>query len=89
MKSILFKPIYRAIVFVCSVAALATVPGLFALPALTQATQSPAEPQPERPDHPRTPRAGDPTTTPAPAPSVSPETKALRAKLDAFKLDLD
>jgi small-conductance mechanosensitive channel len=48
-----------------------------------------AQGQTEQPDQPRIPRAGDPTTTPAPAPPLSPETKALRSKLDAFKLDLD
>ncbi|HKG77311.1 MAG TPA: DUF3772 domain-containing protein, partial [Beijerinckiaceae bacterium] len=64
-------------------------PGRLAPPALAQATQAPAEPQTERPDPPRAPRAGDPTTTPAPAPPLLPETKALRSKLDASKLDLD
>src|SRR5215207_9316347 len=67
--------------------------GPLATPALAQAVLAQTEPapvqlQPEKPDHPR-PRAGDPTTTPAPVPPLSPETKALRSKLDAFKLDLD
>src|SRR5829696_8047630 len=88
MRSILLKPVYRAIVFACCIAALAA-PGRLAPLALAQAAQGLAEPQPERPDPPRAPRAGDPTTTPAPAPPLSPETRALRSDLDASKLDLD
>jgi predicted component of type VI protein secretion system len=93
MMSTLLKPLCGTFVIACGALVLIVGAGPLATPALAQAVlaqtePAPVQPQPEKPDHPR-PRAGDPTTTPVPAPSVSPETKALRAKLDAFKLDLD
>ena len=78
-----------AFVIACGALVLITAAGPLATPALAQAAQVPAQGQTEQPDQPRTPHAGDPTTTPAPPPPLSPETKALRSKLDASKLDLD
>ena len=93
MMSTLLKPLPGAFVIACGALVLIAGVGPLATPALAQAVLAQTEPapvqlQPEKPDHPR-PRAGDPTTTPAPVPPLSPETKALRSKLDAFKLDLD
>src|SRR5215207_11274684 len=88
MMSIL-KHLCGAFVIACGALVLITDTGPLATPALAQAAHVLAEPQPERPDPPRAPRAGDPTTTPAPAPPLLPETKALRSKLDASKLDLE
>src|SRR5215212_8491383 len=86
------KPLCTAVI-ACGALGLIAGAGPLVTPALAQAAlaqtePAPLQPQPERPDHPR-PRAGDPTTTPAPAPPLSPETKALRSKLDASKLDLE
>jgi len=88
MMSTLLKPLCGALVIACGAFVLITAAGPLATPALAQAAlaqtdPAPLQPQPERPDHPR-PRAGDPTTTPAPPPPLSPETRALRSKLDAF-----
>jgi hypothetical protein len=93
MMSTLLKPLCGALVVACGALVLITDAGPLATPALAQATlaqtePAPTQPQPEKPNHPR-PRVGDPTTTPAPPPPLSPETKTLRSKLDAFKLDLD
>src|SRR5215218_6943563 len=93
MMSTLLKPLCWAFVIACGALVLIAGTGPLPTPALAQAAlaqtePAPVQPQPEKPDHPR-PRAGDPTTTPAPPPPLSPETRALRSKLDAFKLDLD
>src|SRR5215217_7342927 len=93
MMSTLLKPLCGAFVIACGALVLIAGAGPLATPALAQAVlaqtePAPVQPPPEKPDHPR-PRAGDPTTTPAPPPPLSPETKALRSKLDAFRLDLD
>src|SRR5215207_1499339 len=88
MMSIL-KHLCGAFVIACGALVLITDAGPLATPALAQAAHVLAQGQPEQPDQPRTPHAGDPTTTPAPAPPLSPETKALRSKLDASKLDLE
>ena len=89
MISTLLKPLRAAFIITCG--ALVLIAGIASgpRPALAQTAQVLAQGQTEQPDQPRIPRAGDPTTTPAPAPPLSPETKALRSKLDAFKLDLD
>jgi potassium efflux system protein len=89
MMSTLLKRLRGAFVIACGALVLITAAGPLATPALAQAAHVPAQGQPEQPDQPRRPHAGDPTTTPAPPPPLSPETKALRAKLDASKLDLD
>src|SRR3954464_431289 len=89
MMSSLLKRLRGAFVIACGAFVLITAAGPLATPALAQAAHVPAQGQPEQPDQPRRPHAGDPTTTPAPPPPLSPETKALRSKLDAFKLDLD
>src|SRR3954454_25052921 len=89
MMSTLLKRLRGAFVIACGALVLITAAGPLATPALAQAAHIPAQGQPEQPDQPRRPHAGDPTTTPAPPPPLSPETKALRAKLDAVKLDLD
>ena len=80
-----------AAAFIITCGALVLIAGISSgpRPALAQTAQVLAQGQTEQPDQPRIPRAGDPTTTPAPAPPLSPELKALRSKLDAFKLDLD
>src|SRR4051812_38312889 len=89
MMSTLLKRLRGAFVIACCALVLITAAGPLATPAHAQAAHIPAQGQPEQPDQPRRPHAGDPTTTPAPPPPLSPETKALRAKLDASKLDLD
>src|SRR5215212_9493795 len=93
MMSTLLKPLCGAFVIACGALVLIAGADPLATPALAQAAlaqtePAPVQPQPEKPDHPR-PRAGDPTTTPAPPPPLSPETRALRSKLEASKLDLD
>ena len=88
MTSTFLKPLRRAFIIVCGALVLSAGTGPLAPSALAQTEPAPVQPQPEKPDHPR-PRAGDPTTTPAAAPPLSPETKALRSKLEAFRLDLD
>src|SRR3954465_8783670 len=89
MMSSLLKRLRGAFVIACGALVLITDAGPLATPALAQAAQVLAQGQTEQPDQPRRPHAGDPTTTPAPPPPLSPETKALRSKLDASKLDLD
>src|SRR3954465_4020711 len=89
MMSSLLKRLRGAFVIACGALVLITDAGPLATPALAQAAQVLAQGQTEQPDQPRRPHAGDPTTTPAPPPPLSPETRALRAKLDASKLDLD
>src|SRR3954449_947930 len=89
MMSALLKRLRGAFVIACGALVLITDAGPLATPALAQAAQVLAQGQTEQPDQPRRPHAGDPTTTPAPPPTLSPETRALRAKLDASKLDLD
>src|SRR4051795_258085 len=89
MMSTLLKRLRGAFVIACGALVLITAAGPLATPAHAQAAHVPAQGQPEQPDQPRRPHAGDPTTTPAPPPPLSPETGALRAKLDASKLDLD
>src|SRR3954467_8847932 len=89
MMSTLLKRLRGAFVIACGALVLITAADPLPTPALAQAAQVLAQGQPEQPDQPRQPHAGDPTTTPAPLPPLSPETKALRAKLDASKLDLD
>src|SRR3954471_2085903 len=89
MMSTLLKRLRGAVVIAYGALVLITAAGPLATPALAQAAHVPAQGQPEQPDQPRRPHAGDPTTTPAPPPPLSPETRALRSKLDASKLDLD
>src|SRR3954465_563200 len=89
MMSTLLKGLRGAFVIASGALVLITDAGPLATPALAQAAQVLAQGQTEQPDQPRRPHAGDPTTTPAPPPPLSPETKALRSKLDASKLDLD
>jgi len=86
MMSTLLKPLHAAFVIACVALVLIAGAGPLATPALAQVAQVPAQGQP---DQPRMPHAGDLTTTPAPPPPLSPETRALRSKLDASKLDLD
>jgi potassium-dependent mechanosensitive channel len=87
MMSTLFEPLRVAFIVAWGVLVLSAGGGSLATPALAQAAQVPA--QAEQPDQPRTPHAGEPTATPAPPPPLSPGTRALRSKLDGFKLDLD
>src|SRR5215203_507981 len=89
MISTLLKRLRGAFVIACGALVLITDAGPLATPALAQAAHVLAQGQTEQPDQPRTPHARDPTTTPAPPPPLSPETRALRSKLDASKLDLD
>src|SRR5215210_61899 len=89
MISTLLKRLRGAFVIACGALVLITDAGPLATPALAQAAQVLAQDQTEQPDQPRTPHARDPTTTPAPPPPLSPETRALRSKLDASKLDLE
>ena len=91
--STLLKPLCGALIIACGALVLTTDTSPLVTPALAQAAlaqtePAPLQPQPEKLDHPR-PRAGDPTTTPAPPPPLSPEISAQRSKLDASKLDLD
>src|SRR4051812_14302783 len=88
MMSTFTKPLRRALIIICGALVPMAGTGPLAQPALAQTEPAPVQPHPEKPDHPRH-RAGEPTTTPAAAPPLSPETKALRSKLDAYKLDLD
>src|SRR3954467_13955273 len=83
----LLQPLRGAFIIAWAALVLSAAAGPLAPPALAQAAQVPG--QTEHPDQPRTPHAGEPTTTPAAPPPLSPETKALRSKLDGFKLDLD
>src|SRR4051794_23670470 len=89
MMTTLLKRLRGAFVIAYGALVLITAAGPLATPAHAQAAHVPAQGQPEQPDQPRRPHAGDPTTTPAPPPPLSPETTALRSKLDASKLDLD
>src|SRR4051794_6774179 len=88
MMSTFTKPLRRAFIIICG--ALVPIAGIgpLAPTALAQTEPAPVQTQPEKPDPP-SPRAGAPPTPPAAAPPLSPETKALRSKLDAFRLDLD
>ena len=84
MKPISLARLVRAIAAACAVLWVPPEGGHFHGSAVAQTAPA----TPERPEAPG-PHAGEPTTTPAPPPPLSPEVRALRGKLDAFKLDLD
>src|SRR3954454_1387230 len=86
MMSSLLKRLRGAFAIACGAFVLITAAGPLPTPALAQAAQVLAQGQPEQPDQPRRPHAGDPATTPAPPPPLSPETRALRSQPDASML---